>query len=66
VGTGRFLDRFNVSVVEALAEPLDSLVKQGFLTIEPSHIRLTRSGLLRIDRLLPNFYDSAYQSKRYT
>ena len=66
VRIGHFLDRFNVSVVETLAEPLDRLVEQEFLTIDPQWIRLTRSGLLRVDRLLPDFYDSAFQSKRYT
>lgn len=66
VDTARFSNRFNVSVVETLAEPLERLGEQGFLTIESPLVRLTRSGLLRIDRLLPSFYDSAYQRQRYT
>ncbi|MBT5706704.1 MAG: coproporphyrinogen III oxidase family protein [Verrucomicrobia bacterium] len=66
VNTGYFSNRFNVSVERVLAEPLSRLTEQEYLTVEPPQIRLTREGLLRIDRLLPYFYDSAYQSKRYT
>ncbi len=66
VRKAHFEERFNVSLEEVLAEPLSRLVEQGLLLIEPRWIRLTRSGLLGVDRLLPGFYGKTFQSKRYT
>jgi oxygen-independent coproporphyrinogen III oxidase len=66
VRKAHFEERFNVSLEEVLAEPLSRLVEQGLLLIEPRWIRLTRSGLLGVDRLLPGFYGKTFQSKHYT
>ncbi len=49
-----------------LLRPLESLVAEGYATVSRSRIQLTRDGLLRVDRLLPRFYDRAYQNRRYT
>lgn len=61
-----FRTRFGVDPVEFFADPLQKLAAAGWLTCEESAVRLTRTGLLRVDRLLAHFYDSRFQSIRYT
>lgn len=39
---------------------------EGWLTCSADAVQLTRPGLLRVDRLLPRFYDSQFQDVRYT
>ena len=39
---------------------------RGMLVVEKDSIRLTDDGLLRVDSLLPEFYDERYQNSRYT
>jgi hypothetical protein len=36
------------------------------LTYTASGVQLTAEGLLKVDRLLPRFYDSRYRQLRYT
>ena len=36
------------------------------LTVSNGSVRLTRQGLLRVDSLLPRFYDERYKGGRYT
>ena len=61
-----FRDRFGVDLTEVFAEPLQALAAEGWLTCTPDAVQLTRAGLLRVDRLLPYFYDSQFQRTRYT
>ena len=61
-----FRRKFDVDVVERFAAPLERLEAQGLLTIGDAEVRLTRGGLLRVDQLLPEFYDSHYRHSRYT
>ena len=61
-----FRERFDVDPATALAKPLQALVAEGWLTVGREFVRLTRPGLLRVDRLLPRFYDPQFQDVRYT
>jgi oxygen-independent coproporphyrinogen-3 oxidase len=61
-----FHARFNRDIVAAFAEPLQALAAEGWLTYSDDAVRLTRQGLLRVDRLLPRFYDSEFRDIRYT
>lgn len=58
--------RFGVDIVEEFAAPLRELAAEGWLIFSRENILLTRQGLLRVDRLLPRFYDSIFQQVRYT
>jgi oxygen-independent coproporphyrinogen III oxidase len=61
-----FRAKFGVDITEAFAEPLRALGEEGWLTVSNETVRLTRPGLLRVDRLLPSFYDTRFRNIRYT
>jgi oxygen-independent coproporphyrinogen-3 oxidase len=61
-----FRARFGVDPAVALAGPLRALAAEGWLTVTHEAVRLTQPGLLRVDRLLPCFYDRRFQHVRYT
>ena len=61
-----FQQKFEVDIKEEFAGPLERLESQGWLAVEDQRIRLTRKGLLRVDSLLPEFYDPPYRGSRYT
>lgn len=61
-----FRAKYGVNIDEAFAEPLDALATEGWLTYSDNLVRLTRQGLLRVDRLLPHFYDPEFQDIRYS
>lgn len=61
-----FRERFGVDIATEFAEPLRALAAEGWLTASDEAIRLTRQGLLRVDRLLSRFNDSRFQDVRYT
>lgn len=63
---GHFEHKFGVDVVETWRPAFEKLEQQGFLELEPNRVELTRLGLLRVDSLLPNFYDERYRNARYT
>ncbi|MBI4325041.1 MAG: coproporphyrinogen III oxidase family protein [Chloroflexi bacterium] len=66
VSAAPFRERFGVDIAAEFAEPLREFAAEGWLTVSDEAVRLTRRGLLRVDRLLPSFYDSRFQSVRYT
>ena len=61
-----FRARFGVDIATEFAAPLRKLAAEGWLTVSDEAVRLTRRGLLRVDRLLPHFYGSRFQDIRYT
>ena len=61
-----FRARFGVEVMERFAQPLRALSTEGWLTYSEDGVRMTRAGLLRVDRLLPYFYDSQFRDVHYT
>ncbi len=63
---GYFLAKFGVEVRDVFRGAFDSLQKEGLLEGGNGEIRLTRDGLLRVDSLLPRFFESEYQGIRYT
>jgi oxygen-independent coproporphyrinogen III oxidase len=48
------------------ATPRPTMSAEGFLTIEPDRVTLTRDGLLRVDSLLPRFFKPEHAAVRYT
>jgi oxygen-independent coproporphyrinogen-3 oxidase len=51
-----FEDKFGVRIQERFAAPVGILRDRGFLTSDGDSLRLTRDGLLQVDRLLYEFF----------
>lgn len=61
-----FRETFHVELVDEFSDALESLVKQSFAVVDGDRIQLTRGGLLRVDALLPLFFEPEFRSIRYT
>jgi oxygen-independent coproporphyrinogen-3 oxidase len=61
-----FREQFGVDITDEFAGPLRAFAAEAWLTVSDEAVRLTRRGLLRVDRLLPRFYDSRFRDVRYT
>jgi len=61
-----FQARFGVDIGTRFAAPLARYQRAGWLTLEDDAVRLTRAGLLRVDRLLPAFYLPRHRNLRYS
>jgi len=61
-----FRGKFGVEITQTFGEAFASLVEEGFVTLEGDDIRLTRDGLLRVDALLPRFFEPQFRRIRYT
>ena len=44
----------------------DDYAAAGYAVISPERIELTRAGLLRVDGLLPAFFEPEHRGVRYT
>jgi oxygen-independent coproporphyrinogen-3 oxidase len=51
-----FDEKFGPKLLEQFARPLEALRKQGLLTTEGDIVQLTRTGLLKVDELLYEFF----------
>ena len=65
VETKYFEDKFNVNVADRFSHGLQQFSDQGWLLVERDSITLTRQGLLRVDRLLPEFYLPEHRDRAY-
>jgi oxygen-independent coproporphyrinogen-3 oxidase len=63
---GYFRKKFEVDVLSEFAPAFERLQQQKMLTVHDGAVHLTRQGLLRVDTLLPEFYDAKYRGARYT
>ncbi|HUF63507.1 MAG TPA: coproporphyrinogen-III oxidase family protein [Verrucomicrobiales bacterium] len=61
-----YRDKFGVDVRERFRVPLEYLSSEGFLEVDGDEIRLTRAGLLQVDRLLHEFFLKQHRNARYT
>jgi oxygen-independent coproporphyrinogen-3 oxidase len=61
-----FESKFEVDIRDRFANAIQRLESQGFLEVTDDQLRLTRKGLLRVDSLLPEFYEAAHRGARYT
>ena len=61
-----FRDKFDVEILKKFDAAYTRLEEDGMLEVKDDEIRMTRKGLLRVDQLLPNFYDPVYRNSRYT
>jgi oxygen-independent coproporphyrinogen-3 oxidase len=51
-----FQGKFGVDIEERFRDPMDRLRERGLLEPDPDVVRLSRDGLLQVDRLLPEFF----------
>ena len=56
VRTGYFQHKFGVDLHQRFAGPLRDLKDLGFMKLDQDDLRLTREGLLQVDRLLHQFF----------
>jgi oxygen-independent coproporphyrinogen-3 oxidase len=61
-----FRGKFGTEILERFGNVFRHLQDEEMLTFDESEVRLTRRGLLRVDQLLPEFYDDKYRNARYT
>ncbi len=62
-----FAEKYGVDILQRFQSPLSTLREGGYLA-EASRdlVALTRSGLLRVDALLPRFFQAQHAGIRYT
>ncbi|MHC5002368.1 MAG: coproporphyrinogen-III oxidase family protein [Planctomycetota bacterium] len=65
LGSAYFKEKFGVDVIERFRAPLEEYERTGFLELAGDEIRLTRHGLLQVDRLLPAFFLDRHRGARY-
>jgi oxygen-independent coproporphyrinogen-3 oxidase len=63
---GYFRNMFGAEIVREFAEAWSSLVSEGWASVDGDEIRLTGDGLLRVDSLLPRFFEPEFRNIRYT
>ena len=66
VDAGRFRRKFGVEIITNFQPVYEKLCELGLLTIEGDRVRVTRAGLLRVDEMLPEFFESSHRGTRYT
>jgi len=63
---GYFRDKFGVDILEAWRDVWRQYHDEGFLNFDGQQVILTRTGLLRVDGLLPAFFEPEHRGVRYT
>ncbi|MFO0880764.1 MAG: coproporphyrinogen-III oxidase family protein [Gemmataceae bacterium] len=61
-----FVEKFGVNPGERFAEAFGRHQDDGYLSVNPTGVELTRKGLLVVDRLLPAFFEPQHHTTRYT
>lgn len=61
-----FRKKFGVDIGEEWAEQWRSFEEDGMLRMTDARVELTRQGLLRVDALLPAFFEPEHRGVRYT
>jgi oxygen-independent coproporphyrinogen-3 oxidase len=62
-----FADKYGANVLTQFEQPLRALADDGYAAeVNDELIALTRDGLLRVDALLPRFFQAKHAGIRYT
>ncbi|MBL9203061.1 MAG: coproporphyrinogen III oxidase family protein [Opitutaceae bacterium] len=61
---GYFKEKFGVDLASRFAAQLGHLAAEGFLTVDATHVRLSRDGLLCVDTLLHEFFLSQHRTTK--
>ena len=65
VATESFQHKFGMDIAEQFADPLQRFSEAGWLVVDERGVTLTRQGLLRVDRMLPEFYPTRHKDVSY-
>jgi oxygen-independent coproporphyrinogen-3 oxidase len=63
---GYFRKKYSVEITDEFRDGFESLAAEGYASIEEDQVTLSRQGLLRVDSLLPRFFEPQFQGVRYT
>lgn len=66
ISAGYFQNKFGANLLKEFEAVYLALQKEGMLAVADGKVALTQKGLLRVDQLLPAFYDQKYRNGRYT
>lgn len=61
-----FQSKFGVDVIDEYRPTWEEYVAEGYAALEDGRVELTRRGLLRVDSLLPAFFEPEFRQVRYT
>jgi oxygen-independent coproporphyrinogen-3 oxidase len=61
-----FRTKFGVDIIDKFGPTFAGLRDEGLLDFDADGVALKDEGLLRIDQLLPDFYETKYRNARYT
>jgi oxygen-independent coproporphyrinogen-3 oxidase len=61
-----FKRKFGVDIGQEFGDVFEELARLDFAMLDNGHIRLSREGLLRVDSLLPRFFEKEHRGIRYT
>src|SRR5262245_34925412 len=61
-----FQTKYGVDPLARFKDQLSGLSDEGYLTTRPERVTLSREGLLRVDSLLPRFFQEQHRAVRYT
>jgi oxygen-independent coproporphyrinogen-3 oxidase len=64
--TAYFQDKFGVGVLDHWRAEFQQHADDEYLTLSDREVKLTRKGLLRVDSLLPAFFEPEHRGVRYT
>jgi oxygen-independent coproporphyrinogen-3 oxidase len=65
VNTTYFEDKFAINIQQRFTQPLRLLQERSLLAVSGNSLRLTRDGLLQVDRLLHEFFLPEHRNARY-
>ena len=66
VSAAYYQNKYGVDVREKFKAPLRYVESEGFLEVDGDRIRLSRDGMLQVDRLLHEFFLKHHRDARYT
>jgi oxygen-independent coproporphyrinogen III oxidase len=66
IDAGYFREKFGVEILDEWRDAWREYAGDGYLSLDGDRITLTREGLLRVDSLLPAFFEPEHQGVRYT
>jgi oxygen-independent coproporphyrinogen-3 oxidase len=61
-----FREKYDVDIVDQWRPTWDEYIGEGYAVLDGDRVELTRAGLLRVDALLPPFFESQFRDVRYT
>lgn len=63
---GYFRNKFGVEILDEWRNEFAALAADEYLSIDGDTVTLSRAGLLRVDALLPHFFEPEHRGVRYT